>query len=47
MSIQLPPGDQRAAESLVASRRFASIEEVVSEGIRAATTYERGPHANV
>jgi Arc/MetJ-type ribon-helix-helix transcriptional regulator len=34
MNIQLPPSDQIAAEQLVEIGRFASIEEVVSEGIK-------------
>ncbi|MCA9158231.1 MAG: hypothetical protein KDA72_07890 [Planctomycetales bacterium] len=34
MSIQLPPNDRHAAKALVATGRFTSVEEVVSEGIR-------------
>ncbi|MCC7334954.1 MAG: CopG family transcriptional regulator [Pirellulaceae bacterium] len=34
MSIQLSPEDQYAAEALVATGRFPSVEDVVSEGIR-------------
>jgi len=41
MSIQLPPSDQQAAEQLVAMGRFASIEEVVSEGIRRLVSTEQ------
>ena len=40
MSIQLPPDDQKAAESLIAGGRFSTIEEVVSEGIRRLVTTE-------
>lgn len=40
MSIQLPPGDQLAAEQLVAMGRFSSVEEVVSEGIRRLVSNE-------
>ena len=41
MSIQLPPGDQLAAEQLVAMGRFSSVEEVVSEGIRRLVSNEQ------
>jgi antitoxin ParD1/3/4 len=34
MSIQLPPDEQQAAEALVATGRFTSIEEVITEGVR-------------
>lgn len=40
MSMQLPPDDQKAAESLIAGGRFSTIEEVVSEGIRRLVTTE-------
>lgn len=41
MDIQLPASEQVAAEELVASGRFASVEEVVIEGIRRLIASER------
>ncbi|TWU45694.1 hypothetical protein Q31b_08700 [Novipirellula aureliae] len=41
MSIQLPPSEQSAAEQLVALGKFASVEEVVVEGVRRLVSSEQ------
>ncbi len=44
MDVQLPADQQAVVESLVASGRFQSVDEVLSEGIRLLASTERLRH---